>query len=312
MPRPVVVAAVALAVALGSALPLQGNGHSARAALGAASGPLVGTDGSGAVLVAQGLRPGDSRTGEITVTNAGDTIGGFALAQADRVESPALTPPLSAVLDLTVLDLTAGRTMFAGKLGQLATVALGNFAQGEGHRYRFVVAFPAGRSPAVDNPYQVASTTVSFVWSAGPPQAAPPVSAPPDATPPAATAPPAITAGTRTAHPAPTVLLVAPPRQSARNGRVQVRLVCQARCRVWLSGRATVGRRHLALPSVTRALPAARAIALRLALPRRVVAALSAGRRITVRLRARASIDGRFVTVRRTVRLAHIDALGRR
>jgi hypothetical protein len=303
--------AVALAVALGSALPLQGRGQSARAALGAASGPLVVTDGSGAVLIAQGLRPGDSRAGEITVTNAGDTSGAFALSEADRVESPALTPPLSAVLDLTVRDLTAGRTVFAGKLGQLASVALGDFVQGEGHRYRFVVAFPTGRAPAVDNPYQVVSTTVSYVWSAGPPQPAPPVSTPPDtATPPAAsTAPPARSAGThgrRTAQPAPTVLLVAAPHQSARNGRLQVRLICQARCRAWLSGDARVGRAQVALTEISRSLPAARSVTLRLPLPRRVVVALSAGRRTTVRLRARASIDGRFVTVRRTVRLVSL------
>jgi hypothetical protein len=311
MPRPTALIAVALAVVAASALPLQGGGPSARAALGAASGPLVVTDALGAVLVAQGLQPGDSRAGEITVTNAGDTTGGFSLTEADRVESPALNPPLSSVLDLTVLDLTAGRTVFAGKLGQLANVALGNFAQGEGHRYRFVVAFPAGRSSAADNPYQVVSTTVSYVWSAGPPQPAPPVSTPPTATtPPASAVSPATSDGTRgrrTTQPLPRVLLTAARRQTARGGRLRVRLVCQARCRAWLSGRATVGRRHVSLTSISRSLPVARGINLRLALPRRALAALRAGRHVTVQLRVRASIGGRFLTVRRTV---HLVALG--
>jgi hypothetical protein len=317
MPRRPTVVAIALAVALGSALPLHGGGPSARAALGAASGPLVVTDGLGAVLIAEGLRPGDSRAGEITVTNAGDTSGSFALTEADRVESPALTPPLSSVLDLTVLDLTAGRTVFAGKLGHLANVALGDFAQGEGHRYRFVVAFPAGRSSAADNPYQVVSTTVSYVWSAGPPQPAPPVATPPETatTPPASAAPPAISAGLRgrrTTQPLPTVLLTAARRQTARNGRFRVRLVCQARCRAWLSGRVTVGRRHVALTSISRSLPVARAIVLRLALPRRALGALSAGRRITVQVRVRASIGGRFAAVRRTVHLVPLGYKRRR
>jgi hypothetical protein len=144
MPRPHAVVAVALAVAVGSALPMQGRGDSARAEVGSATGPLVATDGSGAVLVADGLRPGDSRVGEVTVVNAGDTSGALALSQADRIDSPTPAGPLSAVLDLTVVDLTAGRTVFAGKLAALQNVALGGFAQGDSHRYRFVVTFPGG------------------------------------------------------------------------------------------------------------------------------------------------------------------------
>jgi len=92
-------------------------------------GPLVATDGNGAVLVAQGLRPGDSRVGEVTVVNAGDTSGALALSQADRVDSPTPAGPLSAVLDLAVVDLTAGRTVFSGTLGALQNVALGDFAK---------------------------------------------------------------------------------------------------------------------------------------------------------------------------------------
>ena len=88
MSRPRAVVALALVVAVGSALPLQGRAESARAAVGSATGPLVATDGNGAVLVAQGLRPGDSRAGEVTVVNAGDTSGALTLSQADRVDSP--------------------------------------------------------------------------------------------------------------------------------------------------------------------------------------------------------------------------------
>jgi hypothetical protein len=296
MPRPAIVVAVALAVVAASALPLQGRGEAARAALGAASGPLVAIDRAGAVLVAEGLRPGDARAGEITVVNAGDTSGAFALSQADRVESPALLPPLSAVLDLVVRDVTEGRTVFAGKLGELETVGLGDFDQGEEHRYRFAVSFPAGRLPAVDNPYQVASTTVSYVWSAGP-------ASPPTVT--TTPAPPGIPqAGPvhRAVRPAPTVFLTGAPRPRARKGALRVRLICQARCRAWVSGTAHVGRARLALTKITRSLPTAGAITLRIALPRRALVALSAGRQVTVRLRVRASIDGRFVTVRRTVR----------
>jgi hypothetical protein len=294
MSRPAVVA-VALAVLAASALPLEGR-ESARAALGDASGPLVATDRGGAVLVAQGLRPGDARAGEITVINAGDTSGAFALSQADRVESPALVPPLSAVLDLVVRDLTEGRTVFAGKLAELGTVGLGDFDQGEEHRYRFAVTFPAGRSPAVDNPYQVVSTTVSYVWSAGP--ASPLVTTTPAA--PATSLPHRVP---RSLRHAPTVFLTGATRQSARKGAVRVRLVCQARCRAWVRGTASMGGARMALTEITRSMPKARGVRLRIALPRRVLAAWSAGRAVTVRLRVRVWIDGRFVMVRRTVRL---------
>ncbi|HEX7297781.1 MAG TPA: hypothetical protein VF257_02165, partial [Solirubrobacteraceae bacterium] len=64
MARPLAVVAVALAVVVASALPLQGRTQSARAALGDASGPLVAAGSAGAVLIAPGLRPGDARAGE--------------------------------------------------------------------------------------------------------------------------------------------------------------------------------------------------------------------------------------------------------
>jgi hypothetical protein len=125
----------------------------------------------------------------VTVANAGDTSGALTLSQADRVDSPTPAGPLSAVLDVTVVDLTAGRTVFAGKLAALLDVALGDFAQGDSHRYRFVVTFPSGG--ALDNQFQGASTTVSYVWSAGPVAPAPqPPTAPPASAPPLTSAPP--------------------------------------------------------------------------------------------------------------------------
>jgi hypothetical protein len=288
MLRPRAVAAVALAVAIASALPLQGRGQSARAQVGSATGPLVATDGTGAVLVAQGLRPGDSRSGEVTVVNAGDTTGSLALAQADRVDSPTPAGPLSAVLDLTVTDVTAGRTVFVGKLAALRSVALGDFAQGDSHRYRFVVAFPGGGAPALDNPFQVASTTVSYVWSAGPAAPAPPASTPPS------------TLGTTGSRPTPTARLTAAGRQRGLGGKVAVTITCQAACRARFSAA------HVR--PVTRVLRRPGRVVVRLGLPRRMRAALAAGRKATVRVSVRVTIDGRNVVLRKTVRLSGMSA----
>jgi hypothetical protein len=294
MPRPHAVVAVALAVAVGSALPLQGRGDSARAEVGSATGPLVATDGNGAVLVAQGLRPGDSRVGEVTVVNAGDTRGALALSQADRVDSPTSAGPLSAVLDLAVMDLTAGRTVFSGKLAGLQNVALGDFAQGDSHRYRFVVTFPGGSSPALDNQFQVASTTVSYVWSAGPGTPAPLPTAP-------TSSPPPTTLGTTTvARPAPTARLVATTRQRARDGSVRLQLTCQAACRARFTATAGAGAR---VRPVSRSLRKSGRVVVRLKLPRRTRTSLASGHNATVKVTVRVAIGGRNLVLRKTVRL---------
>jgi hypothetical protein len=253
----------------------------------------VATDGTGAVLVAQGLRPGDTRSGEVTVVNAGDTSGALTLSQADRVDSPTPAGPLSGVLDLTVVDLTASRTVFAGKLAALQSVALGNFAQGDSHHYRFVVGFPTGGGSGLDNQFQVASTTVSYVWSAGPVAPAPPVAAPPVATPPAS--PPPSTLGGTVSRPAPTARLTAAARQRARGGKVVLTLICQAPCRA----RFTAAHAR----AVTRTLRRPGHVVVRLTLPRRTRAALAAGRRATVRVSVRVTLDGRSLVLRKTVRL---------
>lgn len=297
MSRPRVVVAVALAVAVGSAVPLQGGDESARAEVGSATGPLVATDGNGAVLVAQGLRPGDSRAGEVTVVNAGDTSGALTLSQADRVDSPTPAGPLSAVLDLAVIDATAARTVFACKLAALQSVALGDFAQGDSHRYRFVVTFPGGGAPALDNQLQVASTTVSYVWSAGPVAAAPQ----PTAAPPAST--PVSTLGSTVSRPAPAARLIATARQRGRGGKVQVQLVCQAACRARFTATARVAGATARMRGVNRTLRRPGRVTVRLTLPRRARAAAFAGRRPSVRINVRVSIDGGNLVLRKTVRL---------
>ena len=138
-----------------------GDHGAARAAVGNATGPLIGSPLAGAaILTAHGMAPGDVRTGSIDVTNIGDTGGTFALGAI------GLTPtPLARELDLDVRDVTAGRTptvVYSGKLASLSSVALGDMAQGEAHRYRFSISLP---SDAGDS-YQGASSAVTFLWSA--------------------------------------------------------------------------------------------------------------------------------------------------
>jgi hypothetical protein len=293
-----------VALGLVAAVWFGGDGGGARAALGQATGPLVATaPGDAAVLVAQGLAPGVTRTGEVTVTNVGDSAGAFALSAGDLVDSAAA---LSDVLALAVDDVTPGRAdtpIFSGRLDALSGVALGTFAQGEVRRYRFTVSFPSGRPDAVDNDYQGASTAVTFVWSTSPTQAPPTAAASQDAgatdtrTP--AQSVSGITTGPGRARRA---TLTARARQKAA-GVVVARVGCSASCRISLAGTASGSSRMVRLRPVRRALRAAGRVRVAIALPPRSRETLAAGRPVTVRLRATATVGGRAIVMRRTVRV---------
>jgi hypothetical protein len=289
------IAIVMVGLGIAAAAWLAGDGAGARAAVGQATGPLVATaPGDAAVLVAQNLAPGQERAGEVTVTNAGDASGGFALSTTGLADSGA---PLSGVLDLAVDDLTAGRGVYSGPLSGLGSVGLGTLAQGEAHRYRFTVRFPGGRPSAVDNAYQGASTAVTFVWSAT--AVATAGSGPAD--PVGATAAPVVAAGTGKI---PRIAIGAALRQSGARGRVTTWVSCEQTCRIALSGTAAFAKRKQRLRTVRGTLHAAGRIRMRMALPRAARATVAAGRPVTVRLRAKATMGTRVVVTRRTILVA--------
>ena len=270
---------------------------SARAAVGQATGPLIGSSLEGAaILQATGLAPGHVRVGEITVTNVGDVTGAFALGSSGLVDSP-----LGRKLDLVVEDVTPGRdvtTVYYGKLSALSTVGLGNMAQGDAHRYRFTVSLP---SDAGDS-YQGAATAVSFTWTAtgeDPGETPAPPAAPATTT----QAPPkATTAGG--ARKAPLATLTAAARQTGSRGAVSATVACSSSCRVVLGGSATVGRKRVLLPNVRRTVRKPGRVKMRIALPAQARQALARRQPVVVHLSLRATVATRVVTVRRTVRIA--------
>jgi len=269
----------------------------ARAAVGQATGPLIGSSLEGAaILQATGLAPGHARVGEITVTNVGDVTGAFALGTSGLVDSP-----LGRKLDLVVQDVTPGRdatTVYYGKLSELSTVGLGNMAQGDAHRYRFTVSLP---SDAGDS-YQGATTAVAFTWSAtGEDPGEAPAPAPAPAT--TAQAPPkATTPGGATK--APRATLTARARQTGSGGAVSAWVTCSSACRVAVGGSATVGRTRVVLPTTRRTLRKSARVQMRIALPAKARQALARRQPVVVHLSLRATVGTRVVTVRRTVRLA--------
>ena len=129
----------------------------------------------GAILNVSGLTPGDSDSGTVDLTNTGGAAGVFTLSRSALVNSDTANP-LGAKLDLVVEDLgdpaaavpPAPVVKYTGKLGPMSAVALGTWASGETHRYKFTVTFPDGGTPAGptsgDNAYKGDRVSVTYDW----------------------------------------------------------------------------------------------------------------------------------------------------
>jgi hypothetical protein len=290
------IATALAALGLFVAVYVSGDHGAARAAVGQATGPLIGSSLAGAAIFdVTDLAPGHGRVGEITVTNVGDVTGAFALGTSGLVDTP-----LGRKLDLVVEDVTPGRavtTVYYGTLSALSTVGLGNMAQGEAHRYRFTV----GLSGDVDNSYQGSSTAVSFMWSAtGEEPGEGPAPAPAPAT--TTQKPPKATTASATTK-APRATLTARARQKGSGGAVSASVACSSGCRIALGGSATVGRSRVLLRTVRRTLRKPARVPMRVALPARARRALAARQPVVVHLSLRATVGTRVVAVRRTVRI---------
>jgi spore coat-associated protein N len=129
----------------------------------------------GAILTVSGLRPGQSDNGTVDIGNTGDAPGVFTLTRSGLVNSDTANP-FGGKLDLVIEDLgdpsapSAPVVKYSGKLGPMGAVALGTWAPGESHRYKFTVTFPDGGTPAGpnsgDNAYKGDSVTVNYNWDA--------------------------------------------------------------------------------------------------------------------------------------------------
>jgi hypothetical protein len=147
-----------------------------------ASGTLsmVNSKDGVAVLSAANLRPAAApQAGTVDIENGGSLSGAFTLSRGTPADSDAANP-LSGKLNVTVLDCGtfAGATppdcgdaddvsRYSGTLAQMGTAgheidALGNFAAGAKHRYRFTVALDG----SAGNAYQGDSSTVQFDFNA--------------------------------------------------------------------------------------------------------------------------------------------------
>jgi hypothetical protein len=133
-----------------------------------ATGSLIIDDDveNGAFLLVDGLVPGDSATGSVTISNVGESTGDFTLTQQDLVDVPGPNGGnLSEVLLLRVVMDPDGvpLTLYDGAFNALTTLDLGSWEGGESHSFDFVVTFPEGTD---DDRYQQSEVSVTYVWDA--------------------------------------------------------------------------------------------------------------------------------------------------
>ena len=130
---------------------------------------LIGNSPSGALLTAGSLKPGDSASSTVDITNTGSLAGDFALKTANASGYTALL----GQMDLVVLDCgewtstapgctTGTTTVYSGKVSGLTNSSLGNYAGGIKHRYKFTATLPS----STDDTYQGKTAAVDFAWSA--------------------------------------------------------------------------------------------------------------------------------------------------
>ena|SRR5947209_8069859 len=131
---------------------------------------------SGAIVSLSNMRPGDSQSGTIDITNSGSLSGPFTLAESNVVNKDSTGAVvttgslLASQLQLAIVDCgsstapscATGTSVYSGAFGSLPSSSLGTFAAGSGHRYQFTVTLPS----STGNGFQGTSASADFNWSA--------------------------------------------------------------------------------------------------------------------------------------------------
>jgi spore coat-associated protein N len=140
---------------------------------------MLNSQSGSAVLTASGLRPGNTASGTVDIQNSGSLGGAFTLARGAVTNSDPANP-LTGKLNLVVDDCGAFSgstappcgdgddvTKYSGTVADMGTPghtvsALGTFASGDKHRYRFSVTLDS----SADDAYQGDTADVRFDWNA--------------------------------------------------------------------------------------------------------------------------------------------------
>ena len=123
------------------------------------------------MLTASKMKPGDTATGSVTITNDGDIPGTFTLTTSNMTDT-AVAPYTGKLSDVLTLKIMDGATqIYSGPIKSVGTISLpgGAWAAGVSHTYDFTVTFPDGGVPAGptlgDNSYKKATMSIQFDWT---------------------------------------------------------------------------------------------------------------------------------------------------
>jgi hypothetical protein len=135
------------------------------------------TAGTTSILTASNMKPGDTTSGVVDISNTGSLAGTFSLSKGTLTDS-AHTPVLSTKLNAVIIDcglyspgapdcITGTTPIYSGTLAEMGTAGhlvttLGNIAPTAKHRYKFTVTL----DPSTPDSDQGASTTAQFLWNA--------------------------------------------------------------------------------------------------------------------------------------------------
>jgi hypothetical protein len=161
----VVLAAVGITVGSGANFTASAANPGNTFATGSLS---IGNSPATALFTSAGMKPGDSATGNVSITNTGSLAGDFKLTTANATGTTLLNQLDAVVTDCgaytgTLPNCTTGAsTVYTGKLGSLSNQTLGNYAGGVKHYYKIVVTLPG----TTTDTFQSQTASVDFAWSA--------------------------------------------------------------------------------------------------------------------------------------------------
>lgn len=152
---PLTTLAAAGALAIGSGASFTSN--SANAASVVASGTLTQSNSkaNAAIFNVTNLKPGDTASGDVTITNTGSLPAVFAVTET---ATNGFTDKTNLVMTVT----QGTSTVFTGTFGTMGTQSLGTFAAGEARTYHFSTNLKS----AANNTEQGKSASASYSWDA--------------------------------------------------------------------------------------------------------------------------------------------------
>jgi hypothetical protein len=293
-----------------------------------------------AIFSTGALRPGETTTGTVTITNTGDLAGDFTLAQAGLVDTPGWNGgQLAPTLNLVIRDVTTSSpvTIYAGKLNGMGTRRVGRIDPGQARTYRFSMGLADGGAPPSnttgDNVYQDAAVSVRYEWTGSELSPAPaPGPPPPGTTPPAGPGGSASAPEETVSQPEPEPEPEpepsdapsgdsSPPRVTFKVRRRQ-RLLrrravlavfrCNEACKLKLTPRIRRrGRRPLKLRAVSRSLAAGKKTKVKLKLSRKARAVVALSRRKTITIVISIRAQDRALNAATLKRRARVKDAGR-